>query len=136
MKKINLLPNKSLGDFTLGESVNKYLHLPHEVKNHGDYVSYNFDLLGVTLWLNNENNIDTIRCTRQCYWNGANLINMPIDDFLSIYSLTPDDIEDIYVLVSENRGQNQTAYTFSDLGIMVWTWRNKIKTVLVSNYNI
>lgn len=139
MKHLSLIPNKSLGMFVLGRNIKEYKDISHYTIHHEDksysYDSYEFDKQGVTLWLNEDNNIDTILCEKECYWRGKNLIKMPIDNFLLEYNIIPDKIEKIYVLINENRGQNQMAYDFNKLGLIIWTWRKRIKTISISDYS-
>jgi hypothetical protein len=140
MENINLIPNQSLGAFMLGDTIEKYKHIPHDIIHHeGEgycYDSYDFYDLGVVLWLDNNEKINTIRCTKYCYWKEKNLIKMPFEQFLFEYGVKPDKSEILYTLISENKGQNQKVYTFDDLGLMIWVWREKIKTILISNYQV
>ena len=41
-----------------------------------------------------------------------------------------NNYEQIYLLVN-GRGQNQHVYDFSTIGLQVWVWRQKIKSVLI-----
>jgi len=136
IEKLNLVPNKSVGIFLLGDDIQKYLYLPHNVIHHEEnepiYDSYDFYKSKVILWTE-EGKIKTIRCTLECYWKGHNLIKMPFDEFLYEYKVNPDKSEMLYTLVSENRGQNQMVHDFNDLGLMIWVWRKKIVTVIISN---
>jgi hypothetical protein len=136
---IELNPNKNVGIFVLGMNINKYLYLPHNIIHHEEketpsYDSYRFYTLGLIIWVENAK-IKTINCEKECYWQGKNLIKMPFEQFLSEYQVKPEKSEMLYTLVSENRGQNQMVYDFDDLGLMVWVWRKKIVTVLVSKYD-
>ena len=36
-------------------------------------------------------------------------------------------------LVKKEYGQNQHVYEFDKSGLQVWVWRNKIRTVIISN---
>ena len=77
--------------------------------------------------------IDFIICDICCYWQNENLIGMTYDHFLSLIGGQCPDNEDIcYVPVSRERGQNQKVYNFKSIGLQVWVWRNKIKTIIVS----
>lgn len=137
MTQLELIPNTSLGEFILGKNIKDYSHIPHNIIRHEDesysYNSYKFEENGVTLWTDENDNISTIRCTKQCFWKQNNLIKMTINDFLIKYEAIPDEIETLYVPINEDRGQNQTVYSFNNQGLMIWTWRNRIKTVLISN---
>ena len=98
------------------------------------YDVYYFDNLNFDIWVENDK-IVVINCEIECYWQGKNLIGMLYDDFLALINYQqPDKEEILYVPVDRDRGQNQTVYTFDHLGLMVWVWRKKIRTVLISNY--
>ena len=120
MEKISLIPKKSYENFILGDDITNYLHLPYHMKSSDDpivYDVYYFDNLNFDIW------------------QGKNLIGMLYDDFLALINYQqPDKEEILYVPVDRDRGQNQTVYTFDHLGLMVWVWRKKIRTVLISNY--
>lgn len=140
MNNIELVLNKSYGDFIIGDDISNYLHKPHEViLSKGDpeafdyryYDSYYFDDTNFAVWVQN-GKIETICCSIECFWQGKNLIKMPYEEFLTLVDQQPDDEEDFYVPLSRNKGQNQKCYTFSELGLMVWVWRKKIVTVLIS----
>jgi hypothetical protein len=139
VKNYTLIPNKSFGRFVIGDNIEKYLHLNH-LTGHSDmetfsYDSYDFYNKTVTIWTTEDNKIETIRCYTNCYWRGQNLIGMLYEDFpiLSDQESSTESIE--YVQINSNRGQNQKVYEFDKLGLSVWVWRGKIKTVLVSKYD-
>lgn len=138
MDNINLIPNKSVGIFALGDTIESYKEIPHNIIQHKGkgycYDSYDFYELGVVLWLDNDNRkIESIRCTKYCYWQGKNLIRMPFNEFLFEYRVKQYKSEMIYTLISENRGQNQMVHDFDGIGLQIWVWRGKIVTVIVSN---
>jgi len=136
MRKTELVPNKSVGEFVLGSDIRKYTHLPHYLTKNKEkdfsYESYNFYEKDLILWVE-KSKIETICCEKECYWADHNLIKMPFDEFLLSYNVTPDKSENIYILVN-GKGQNQTVYDFDKLGLQIWVWRKRIVTVLVSNY--
>ncbi|MBF0730970.1 MULTISPECIES: hypothetical protein [Bacteroidaceae] len=137
MEKLELIPNESLGMFVLGDNIDKYLILPHTVDHMGceslySYDGYEFPEQYVSVWVENKK-IDFIICDICCYWQNENLIGMTYDHFLSLIGGQCPDNEDIcYVPVSRERGQNQKVYNFKSIGLQVWVWRNKIKTIIVS----
>ena len=137
MEKLVLIPNKSVGSFVIGDSIDRYLSYPHTLERHKDksssYDTYMFYEYKVDIWVEN-NLIKTICCDDDCFWEGQNLIKMPFDEFLERYQLKPDNSESIYLSVY-GRGQNQMVYDFDDVGLQVWVWRKRIVTVLVSDYN-
>ena len=138
MEKLILIPNKSVGPFVIGDSIDRYLSYPHTSKRHNEesfsYDSYVFDEYKITVWVEN-NLIETICCDEECFWEGHNLIKMPFDEFLERYQLKPDSSESIYLSVY-GRGQNQMVYVFDDAGLQIWVWRKRIVTVLVSDNSL
>jgi hypothetical protein len=133
-----LIPNKSLGRFTIGDNIEKYLHLNH-LTGHSDmktsYNSYYFYNETVGIWTTENNKIETIRCDTKCYWQSHNIIGMLYNDFEILANQQPDEEDTLYVPISSDRGQNQKVYNFSNLGLMLWVWRKKIRTVLISKYD-
>jgi len=125
MKKKGLIPNKSYDIFVLGDNISNYLHLPHRIDFYDDdpYICVV------------DSKIDTICCDIECYWQDKNLIKMPYDIFLTMINYQQPDSEDsLYVLTSKHSGQNQKVYDFNNIGLMVWVWRKKIRSILISNY--
>ena len=139
MKNFKLIPNQSLDVFAIGDDIRKYLHFPHTVEHREEktfsYDSYSFYNNSVTIWPTEDNKIETIRCDSNCYWKGQNLIGMLYKDFIILSEQYPNTESVEYIPINPNRGQNQKVYTFDDLGLMIWVWRNKIRTVLISRYD-
>ena len=139
MKKKGLIPNKSYDIFVLGDNISNYLHLPHRIDFYDDdpYIchdTYYFDNFNFEIWVV-DSKIDTICCDIECYWKDKNLIKMPYDIFLTMINYQQPDSEDsLYVLTSKHSGQNQKVYDFNNIGLMVWVWRKKIRSILISNY--
>ena len=136
--ELGLVLNVSYDIFILGDEIEKYLYLKPIITHFDDinnsYDSYYFQDKDVTIWLEDKT-ISTIRCTNYCFWLGQNLIGMKYDSFLDRYKILPEESEILYVYDdSINRGQNQIVYSFDKEGLLIWVWRNKIKTVLVSKY--
>lgn len=134
MEHKGLIPNESYEIFIIGDNITNYLHFPHILDhtcgNMYCYDSYTFPTLHFTVWVE-DGRIDTICCDQVCYWKNTNLIGMPYRDFLIMCGQKPTKESKEYVLLSKDRGQNQKVYIFDDLSLTIWTWRNKIKTVLV-----
>lgn len=63
------------------------------------------------------------------------VIGMPFEEFAKLIREKPNDLGVEYVPIFEHRGQNQHCYVFEKVGLMVWVWREKIRTVIVSNYD-
>lgn len=135
--KEELVPNKSYAGFILGEDIHKYLgnnciydiqviNNSTEVKN---YIFYNPEISIDTIY----SKIQNIDCEKTCYWQGKNLIGMYYKDFLEMAKISPDEKDTIYLPIHQNRGQNHKVYTFYDLGLMIWVWRNKIRSVTIFN---
>jgi len=138
MKK-GLILNKSYDDFKLGENILKYKNRPHQLYKHEvPYIweCYSFVQNGfeVELWCEN-NIIKSICCNQSCIYKGQELINMNYKNFLHIIDEVPISHDVIYVCVSDSHGQNQHVYDFEKSGLQIWVWRNRIRTVIISNSN-
>jgi hypothetical protein len=138
IKNYTLIPNISLGKFIIDDDVRKYLNLNHFVSHFKgetfSYDSYDFYNETVTIWVTENNKIETIKCNFKCYWKGENLIGMLFDQFLKLSGKKPNQESVEYVPIDCNKGQNQAVYEFEELGLQVWVWRKKIKTILISKY--
>lgn len=137
MNKKGLILNKSYDDFMLGTSVTNYINRPHQIDKHDDpftWECYIFFQNGfdIELWCENKI-IKSICCNQSCIYKGKELINMNYTEFLCLIDETPLAHDIIYVLVNKNHGQNQHVYDFDKSGLQVWVWRNKIRTVIISN---
>ena len=135
--KEELIPNKSYADFMLGEDIHKYLgnnriYDFYPADKYTNNENYDFYHPEVSIWTEN-NKIVTIICYNTCYWQGKNLIGMQYKNFLDMVKVQPDNEDVIHVPESPYRGQNQKVYTFYALGLMVWVWRNRIRTVIISD---
>lgn len=136
--KLNLIPNESVSIFKLGDNIHKYLHIAHEYTYEEDpvvpYEGYEFFDIPVFVWVDEETHlvIKTIRCDTSCIWNDYELIGMNYSDFASIFNLSPDKKEYIWSYGPKKNDRKYTVYNFDDLGLMIWVWRSKICTVLVS----
>lgn len=134
--KEELIPNKSYSNFILGENIYKYLKedcfyeiLPARDKYENDLY---FGDNGIVIATENDR-IKSIMCDETCYWQGKNLIGMYYKDFLEMAKVQPDDEDAEYIPVSRTRGQNRKIYYFDSLGLMVWVWRDKIRSVTIDN---
>jgi hypothetical protein len=143
--KYKLTINKSLGVFIIGNIIDNYLHLSYKFK-HEDYDTfssntYDFYKGKVSIWTiedddNQINVIHTIRCNSECYWKDYNLIGMNYENFIILAEQQPNGEDIYYVPISSDRGQNQKVYDFDALGLQIWVWRKKIKTILITNYKL
>ena len=134
-----LILNTSYNDFILGTHVSDYFDKRHEEgvasdSPYSDTVSFDFYDDGVDIWCEN-NIIEPIFCETTCIYEGVNLIGMKFDEFLNRFHFSPND-EDIIWLEYGNgkNGQNQHVYDFDKEGLQIWVWRNRIRTVIISNY--
>lgn len=136
MNTPNLIPNRSVGDINLGESITNYQLRNYTYYPRGDnYLEdlYTFENPPVDVFVDDQNRITTINCSSQCIWREKDLIRMPIMVFLKLVDTVPDSIENIYLMVN-NQGQNQTVYHFDDLRLQIWVWRNRIRLVSCTSY--
>lgn len=133
-KHMILIPNRSLGDFILGSNIKMYLQRDHTKKIYRDPtstdISYYFKEDDVNVWCDRNGIVNTIRCTSSCFYKEMNLIGMKFDDFLEIFPNKPDYEDIVYMLVND-KGQRQHVYDFFNDGLQVWTWRKRIRTILV-----
>ena len=136
MEYNTLIPNESVGKYTIGDRIHKYLHLKHVhehcVEKYFEYDRYEFPDDDIIIYAENDI-IQNISCDKTCFWQGVNLIRMNFDNFLKRYKITFDNKEDIYMRVAD-RFQTQKVYDFDKLGLQIWVWRNLIRTVIVSKY--
>lgn len=56
---------------------------------------------------------------------------MSFDDFVTMVGESPNDEDTVYVPQNNGKGQNQQVYDFDNLGLQLWVWRNRIRTVLI-----
>lgn len=134
-----LILNTSYNDFALGTHISNYFSKRHEEGVASDdplddIVSYDFYDEGVDVWCIN-GIVDSVRCDTTCYYEGVNLVGMKYDEFLNRFHFSPID-EDVIWLEGEGKnGQNQHVYDFDKEGLQIWVWRNRIRTVIISNYS-
>ena len=134
-----LILNTSYNDFILGTHVSDYFDKRHEEgvasdSPYNDIVSFEFYDDGVEVWCKN-NIIDSIFCETTCIYEGVNLIGMKYDEFLNRFHFSPNDEDIIWLEGGDGKnGQNQHVYDFDKEGLQIWVWRNKIRTVIISNY--
>ena len=132
--KEGLVLNTAYNDFILDADISNYLHKNHtkEVYKEPTFTnrSYHFYDDEIDVWCDSDGRINTIRCASSCLYQGIELISLPFQAFLSAIRVLPDNYEQIYLLVN-GRGQNQHVYDFSTIGLQVWVWRQKIKSVLI-----
>lgn len=130
----DLLPNKSYEEFELNVPVSNYFYKKYdEIAPDSIYPfkRYRFALPKIEIWCRDKM-IDTIVCELICYYEDTNLIGLGYDAFLKLFDVTCTDSKQIYV---EANGRNELrhVYEFDVLGLQVWVWHKRIKTVLIYN---
>jgi hypothetical protein len=131
-----LIPNISVGDLKIGSSITTYLKRAHVFYSKKDEFledMYTFTQPPVDVFVNDDKIISMISCSNKCIWKNKNLIGLNYQDFVILASRSADSCERLY-LVANYKGRNQIAYTFDDLGLQVWVWKNRIVTVSCGNY--
>lgn len=136
-KDICLIPNISLGVFRFGDDISQYVPLypcSYEANPDKDEVfgfdSYNFPTLGLSVWTNSAGMITSVRSDTYCYWNDVNIIGLSIKKFLKFFQLETDNEEVCYLLHGEMKSQH--VYEIDSIGLQLWTWYGKIKTVIAT----
>lgn len=127
------IPKKSIGKFAIGDRIDKFLEGNYDYypKNENySYDLYSFYDPTIDVYTDDKGLVDSVRCSNICTWKGQNLIGMAFSEFIALSELEPDSSEKIYLIV-DDKGQNQTVYEFNKLRLQVWTWRNKIVTVIL-----
>ena len=139
MGRKGLILNTSYDDFEIGSNISKYYKLTHSVDRYDipyswECYNYSHDGVEIELWCENKI-VKNICCSQSCIYKGKELINMNFNDFLQAIEEIPESHDVIYVPTSNKRGQNQQVYDFEESGLQIWVWRNRIKTVIISNSN-
>lgn len=132
MNNKGLVPNTSYDDYVLGANINQYLNREHWKERFtisdeevNDLFSFNE---GIRVWCDIDGTIITIDCYTSCVYNGIELIGMRYSVFLEMIQEKPYK-EDIIYLMDH---KNYHVYDFDKSGLQVWTWRNKIRQILIS----
>ena len=124
IKNNTLVPNVSLGQFVLGNSIRKYLTYdtyvyeenPHKQDGYG-FDSFYFVNQELDVWTDNRGTIKCIKSTHVCYWKDVNIVGLPYKNFLSKFDLKPDS-EDICYF-PEGKMKTQHVYDFDSIGMQV-----------------
>lgn len=134
MKKKGLILNCSYKNFILGEPIKKYVHIRHSEKKFNspppESTVYYFYKDKIHVWCDERGLIDSFQCESSCFYQGYELIGMKFEKFLDILKIKPDQEDSIYMLVN-GRGQTNHVYDFFSLGLIIWVWRNKIRSVTI-----
>ncbi len=135
---IGLIPNISYNDFVLGSNISSYIDREHTKKTYHESTfindSYHFIKEDIDVWCELDGQINSIRCSSSCIYKGVELIGLDFSKFVSIIERTPDDEDIIYLSGPNNRGQNQHVYDFDLMGLQIWVWRKRIRTVMIFKY--
>lgn len=138
MKK-GLVLNTSYNDFILGTHISNYFNKKHREGETSDSpfsetVCFYFYDDEVDIWCVN-NIIESVCCKTRCIYKGVNLIGMKYNDFLNQFHFSPIDKDVIWLEGGEGKnGQYHQVYDFDDEGLQIWVWRNRIRTVIISDY--
>ena len=127
------IPKKSIGNFAIGDPFNKFLKGKYDYYHKNENYSYDLYVFYepiIDVYTNDKDLIDSIRCSNTCTWEDKNLIGMGLLEFIALSELKPDSSENVYLMV-DGKGQNQTVYEFDELRLQVWTWRQKIVTIIL-----
>lgn len=130
-------------EFKLGEDIDKYKSLkynyqPKLLSSSGealDFDSYALDDYPITLWVDDESGkeiVYMIDCNKTCSWQGKELIGMPYEDFLTNFHIIPDSIDKQWTSGPFKNDRNYDIYRFYCLGIELWVWRKRIRSVLIN----
>ena len=104
--KNKLIPNISVGDVILGENIDKYRHHHHFYfkKDPDDlYMDdyYEFVELKLAAFVSENGIIHTVNCKEECYLQGKNLIGSTIAECITLVGKSPDDHDQIFILIDE-----------------------------------
>jgi hypothetical protein len=114
-------PTRAVLPFFFGEAIEPHLSMyAHEFADDMyEEISYEFFDNSISVYVNKkERTIQSIRCDRNCYWSGRNLINLPIDKFFRHADLE----NEIYKVekISLTDEEEQDVYDFDLLGLQLW----------------
>lgn len=132
-RKINLIPNKSVAQFEFGEKIEKYFHLKYSLipkQSDQEYAAdiYTFFNSHLSIYVDNDNKIETIVCEKECFLENVNLIGLNIDKFQLQFNIVANKIEKIYMSYLD-LNRTETVYEFIHLGLQIWTYRKKIFSI-------
>lgn len=132
---MELILGKSLSIFKLGSNISNYLFLKHIFypKNKNiiyDYDVYEFINIDIDLYVYAEKAVDTITTRSSCVYMEKELINMYYDDFLELSKFSSTNNIRVYSEGPHRNGRYYDVYYF-DQGIILWVWRNKIRTIQI-----
>ncbi|UJH66381.1 hypothetical protein [Allomuricauda sp. SCSIO 65647] len=125
-------PFVGIGDFELDTTIDKYLgDYNFKILNKDgkyDCDKYIIDNPDMSLYVDENNIIESISCREECLYKGRNIIGMNIDEFINYYDIAPVGDVDIMPIGEEM----QDVYEFDDIGLQVWCVNDKIVTIIAS----
>ncbi|WP_299223821.1 hypothetical protein [uncultured Psychroserpens sp.] len=95
-----------------------------------DCDKYRIDNPDISLYLDDNNKIESINCRDECLYKGRNLIGMTIEDFIS--HTGEKYYGEVDILDYEDDGIPQYVYEFDDIGLQVWCKNNIVVTIIAS----
>ena len=128
-------PFQGVGDFMFNSPIIDYLDLYkftiYRKDGNYDCDKYNIDNPDMSLYVDDNNIIESINCHEECLYKGRNLIGMTIEEFIS--HTGEKYYGEIDVLDYEDDGVPQYVYEFDDIGLQVWCKKNVIVTIIASS---
>lgn len=129
----NFIPNVSLGCFSFGTNIKRYLNNhtfiylknPNRSEGYG-FDTYNFEKLNLEVWTDDKGVIQCVRSENDCFWNNVNMIGLRYVKFKEIFNAQPDS-EDICFFPD---GTSQHVYDFDSIGLQLWVRYGIIRTVI------
>lgn len=140
-KRLELTLHTSLSIFELGSNIRNYLHLHYEYipKEELEVYSDTYFFPDYNIYLSVDEEveefIDDIRTDKSCIYQNKELIGMIYSDFNNLVKVSPDNIDYLYSYGPKKNGRNYNVYTYNSLGLMLWVWRNRIRTINIYNGN-
>jgi hypothetical protein len=142
-KKTIVYPLMSVSGFKFNDYINNYSHVKHDIilSDYNDEIStdsYVFKSPPINVWVGKDKKIFSICCEIECYYESINIIGMNINKFKKIFNLIEDEKDKIfkpYIEKKKSGYRTETVYEFDKLGLQIWTYRNKIITVICSKYD-
>lgn len=82
-------------------------------------------------WMKKLKKIYGIRTDKSCVFQNKELIGMLYIDFVTLINIPPDNVDHLYSYgpYPKKNGRNYDVYTYDSLGLMLWVWRGRIRTI-------
>jgi hypothetical protein len=133
-----LVPFEGVGKFSLNKSIQVYLENFHfEIEDfskdkYAPSIHYILSHPDITLFVENDI-INSISCYEELIYKGRNLINLTLDQFISI---TEEYYTEVDELNFDDDDIPQYVYEFENLGLQVWEKGKdgRIVTIIVNSY--